>query len=123
MDRLGYPELTIHGFRSTFRDWCAETGKGPEVAEASLAHKLGNKVATAYLRSDLLDLRRPLMEEWGEYLTRSAKAVPALASSDSRLRTLPVDDSPHPGAGRRAVPRRKRAAVLHHRAQHEFKFA
>ena len=58
MDRLGCPEVTNHGFRTTFRTWVTENGKPWEVGEASLSHKLGSKVALAYMRSDLLDLRR-----------------------------------------------------------------
>ena len=56
-----------HGFRSSFRDWCGETGKPRELAEACLAHVVGG-VEGAYARSDLLDRRRPVMEEWGTYL-------------------------------------------------------
>ena len=47
-------DVTTHGFRSTFRDWCAEqTSFSREVAEAALAHQVGNKVERAYARSDL----------------------------------------------------------------------
>jgi integrase len=59
---------TIHGFRSTFRDWAAEMTNTPrEVAEAALAHVVGNKVEAAYLRSDLLAKRRTLMDAWARY--------------------------------------------------------
>ena len=57
-----------HGFRSSFRNWCAETNVDREIAEAALAHVLKNKTEAAYLRTDILDLRRELMEAWGEYL-------------------------------------------------------
>ncbi|OYD85008.1 tyrosine-type recombinase/integrase [Azospirillum brasilense] len=61
---------TAHGFRSTFRDWCAETTNFPrEVAEAALAHAVGNRVEAAYRRSDLLEKRRQLMDEWAAYCT------------------------------------------------------
>ena len=56
-----------HGFRSTFRDWCAETGVAREVAEASLAHVVKG-VEGAYFRSDLLARRRDVMQAWAEYL-------------------------------------------------------
>ncbi|WP_456374140.1 tyrosine-type recombinase/integrase, partial [Thiolapillus sp.] len=57
-----------HGFRSTFRDWCAEKTDFPrELAEAALAHTLRNKVEAAYQRSDLLEKRRPLMQAWADY--------------------------------------------------------
>ncbi len=57
---------TVHGFRSSFRDWCGETGQPREVAEASLAHQVGNAVERAYARSDMLGRRRELMESWAE---------------------------------------------------------
>ena len=64
-----------HGFRSSFRDWCAETGKPREVAEAALAHVVGG-VEGAYFRSDLFQRRRVLMDSWAGYLTgESAKVV------------------------------------------------
>lgn len=59
---------TAHGFRSAFRDWCADTGKPREIAEAALAHVVGG-VEGAYFRSDLFDRRRLLMEQWADYLT------------------------------------------------------
>lgn len=62
------PSLTVHGFRSTFRDWAAEqTGFAREVAEQALAHALPSAVEASYRRSDLLDKRRRLMNEWAEY--------------------------------------------------------
>ena len=59
---------TIHGFRSTFRDWCGETGEPREIAELCLGHSFGNAVEQAYARSDLLARRRQLMERWSEYV-------------------------------------------------------
>ena len=59
---------TVHGFRSSFRDWCAETDKPRELAEAALAHTVGG-VEGAYFRSDLIERRRRLMEDWARYLT------------------------------------------------------
>ena len=58
---------TVHGFRSSFRDWCAETGAPREIAEAALAHTVGG-VEGAYFRSDLFERRRALMESWGAFL-------------------------------------------------------
>ncbi len=59
---------TAHGFRSSFRDWAAESTNFPrEVAEAALAHAVGNKVEAAYRRSDLLEKRRKLMEAWAGF--------------------------------------------------------
>jgi len=68
--RMGVEGVTVHGFRSTFRDWVSETGKGQwEVAERSLSHKVGSKVERAYARSDLLEKRRALMNEWSRFVT------------------------------------------------------
>ena len=61
-------EATPHGMRSSFRDWCGETGVSPEVANACLAHVVRG-VEGAYARSDLLERRRPIMERWGEYIS------------------------------------------------------
>lgn len=58
-----------HGFRSSFRDWCGETGQAREVAESSLAHQVGNAVERAYARSDMLARRRALMDEWAAAIT------------------------------------------------------
>ena len=57
-----------HGFRSSFRDWCGETGQPRELAEAALAHTIRNKAEAAYARTDLLERRRELMESWSAYL-------------------------------------------------------
>ena len=64
-------EYRPHGFRSTFRDWCADNEKSWELAETSLDHRVGGKVQRAYQRSDLLDARRPLMQEWAHFVTSS----------------------------------------------------
>jgi integrase len=78
--RMGRGDLTTHGFRSTFRDWTAETtAYAREVAEAALAHALGDKVEAAYRRGDLFEKRRRLMEEWAMFCfrpTSAAEAVP-----------------------------------------------
>lgn len=61
-------EVTVHGFRSAFRDWAAEcTGYSHEVAEMALAHTIGNAVERAYRRGDLFEKRRKLMEAWADY--------------------------------------------------------
>lgn len=77
--RLGHPDLTVHGFRSSFRDWCAEETHYPNiVAEQALAHTVGNAVEAAYRRGDLLDKRRALMADWATYCTTkpAANVVP-----------------------------------------------
>ena len=58
---------TTHGFRSSFRDWCADAGRPREIAEAALAHVVPG-VEGAYFRSDLFERRRLLMEQWADYL-------------------------------------------------------
>ena len=63
-----------HGFRSSFRDWCAETGKPREVAEAALAHTVGG-VEGAYFRSDLFERRRQLMQGWAQFLSGTTARV------------------------------------------------
>lgn len=61
--------LTVHGFRSSFRDWAAERTSFPrEIAEQALAHTLENRVEAAYRRSDLLEKRRALMEAWAAFI-------------------------------------------------------
>jgi integrase len=68
-------DLTAHGFRSTFCDWCAEaTNYAREIAEAALAHTLRDKTEAAYQRGDLMEKRRRLMTEWAAFCGRSAAA-------------------------------------------------
>ena len=70
-------KATVHGFRSSFRDWAAE--KMPTipamVAEMALAHKVGTATEQAYLRSDLRDMRRALMEAWGRHVAPQLSGV------------------------------------------------
>ena len=66
--RMGREGLTVHGFRSAFRDWAAELTNFPrEAAELALAHSVGDKVEAAYRRGDLFDKRRRLMAEWEKF--------------------------------------------------------
>ena len=75
----GLAERTVvHGFRSSFRDWCAETGKPRELAEAALAHTVGG-VEGAYFRSDLFERRRVLMDQWAAYLSGDVADVVRLS--------------------------------------------
>lgn len=72
--KLGHADLTVHGFRSTFRDWAAEETAHPNiVAEMVLAHTLENKVEAAYRRGDLLEKRRRLMQDWADYCTKEQR--------------------------------------------------
>ena len=62
-------QATVHGFRSSFRTWAMEcTDAQWEVAEAAIAHRLGNKTQQAYVRGDLFLTRRMLMQKWADYL-------------------------------------------------------
>lgn len=63
------PDITVHGMRSAFRDWCSEETNFPrEVVEMSLAHAIESKTEEAYFRSDLLEKRRALMDAWAVFL-------------------------------------------------------
>jgi integrase len=66
---MGYDEITVHGFRSMFRDWVGETtSHAREVIEAALAHKLKDKAEAAYARGDLFRKRYRLMQDWAAHL-------------------------------------------------------
>lgn len=68
LKRMKRRDITVHGFRSSFRDWAAEQTNFPrEVAEAALAHAIQSRVEAAYRRSDLFDKRHLLMEKWARY--------------------------------------------------------
>jgi integrase len=70
MRRMEVKPYTVHGFRSSFRDWAGETTSFPrELAEAALAHTVGDKVERAYRRGDALERRRELMEAWASFLS------------------------------------------------------
>lgn len=70
--RMGRDAFTVHGFRSSFRDWASEAANAPrELAEAALAHQVGSDVERAYARSDLLEKRRELMEQWTDFMENS----------------------------------------------------
>ena len=66
--RMNRRDITVHGFRSTFRDWASETTSFPhEVCEMALAHSISNKTEAAYRRGDLMEKRRDLMQSWADY--------------------------------------------------------
>ena len=80
LKRMGRSDFTIHGFRSTFRDWAAERTNYPrEVAEMALGHAVSDKVEAAYRRSDLFEKRRRLMAEWARFCHSGAKAGKVVA--------------------------------------------
>lgn len=73
--RMGREEITVHGFRSTFRDWAGDRTEFPrEIAEAALAHAVGNKVEQSYRRGDALEKRRGLMDAWAAFIGAAATA-------------------------------------------------
>jgi integrase len=75
LKRMKRDDLTVHGFRSTFRDWAAEqTNYARDVAEMALAHAIGDKVEAAYRRGDLFKKRESLMADWAKYCGTVAKA-------------------------------------------------
>ncbi len=80
LERMGRDDITGHGFRSTFRDWAAETTNYPrEVCEMALAHAVGTAVEAAYRRGDLFEKRRRLMSDWAKYCDKvreSGKVLP-----------------------------------------------
>jgi integrase len=88
--RMGRNDLTTHGFRSTFRDWCAEsTNYSREVAEMSLAHAISSDVEAAYRRGDLFAKRRRLMAEWSKYCAKpvaTADVLPLRKPAKSKKR-------------------------------------
>ena len=70
LKRMNRGDITVHGFRSSFRDWASETTNFPNhVVEMALAHVVGDKVEAAYRRGDLLVKRRQLAEAWSKYCT------------------------------------------------------
>ena len=72
LKRMKRDAITVHGFRSTFRDWASEQTSFPhEVCEMALAHVIGNKAEAAYRRDDLFDKRRKLMEAWGAFCSEN----------------------------------------------------
>lgn len=76
LERMGRGDLTIHGFRSTFRDWAAEQTAYPrDVCEMALAHAVADKTEAAYRRGDLLEKRALLMADWAAYCSKAI--VPA----------------------------------------------
>jgi integrase len=76
LDRMGYPAITVHGFRSTFRDWVAECTEFPDsLAEMALAHAVESKVEGAYRRGDMLERRRTMMEAWARYCNGQTATV------------------------------------------------
>ncbi len=84
--RMKAASVTVHGFRSSFRDWCGEATSFPrEIAEAALAHTAGDATERAYRRGDALEKRRTLMEAWGAFCEPRAgsNVVPTTRRTDA----------------------------------------
>jgi len=78
LKRMGHDKITVHGFRSSFRDWAAERTNFPhEVAEMALAHAVGDKVEAAYRRGDMFEKRQRMMSDWANHCALIEKAVDA----------------------------------------------
>ncbi|MGJ4907622.1 tyrosine-type recombinase/integrase [Bradyrhizobium sp. HKCCYLRH2060] len=92
---MGFGEdVTVHGFRSTFKDWCWEqTGYPNQMSEMALAHSVSDKVEAAYRRGDMREKRRRLMADWAAYCESPSlsRGAPNPASLDAR----------YPGGGAR----------------------
>jgi integrase len=86
--RAGYGSATVHGFRSTFKDWASERTSFPsEVSEMALAHAIGDKTEAAYRRGELMTKRAALMQRWATFATtprQPAEVVPLRAPTDAR---------------------------------------
>tara|TARA_R110002049_G_scaffold118032_1_gene271894 strand:- start:114 stop:1370 length:1257 start_codon:yes stop_codon:yes gene_type:complete len=84
LKRLGRTDITVHGFRSTFRDWCAESTNYPsDVAEMALAHVLRDKTEAAYRRGDLFEKRARLMADWARYCSKPSTPAEVIAIRQS----------------------------------------
>jgi integrase len=86
--RMKLNDLTVHGFRATFKTWASErTSFQKEIVEAALAHIVGDKVEQAYRRGDMFEKRRRLMQQWASFCeavsTRSEANVTPLRSPAS----------------------------------------
>ena len=70
LERMGHGDITVHGFRSTFRDWAGdETSYPREIAEACIAHAVEDETEAAYRRGTAVERRRALMGDWARYAT------------------------------------------------------
>jgi integrase len=73
--RMKADDITVHGFRSTFRDWASEkTSFPPEVCEQALAHAIGNKTEAAYRRGDVFAKRQRLMQAWADFIENGQRS-------------------------------------------------
>lgn len=100
--RMSVDDFTVHGFRSSFRDWAGEETEHPrEIAEAALAHQVGNEVERSYRRGDALAKRRVLMDEWAAHVGRAEVVTEPVAASE------PLANTPAALAPKRKRPARE----------------
>jgi integrase len=83
LSRLGV-EATVHGFRSSFRDWCGDRAVLREIAELALAHGIENKTEAAYRRGTAFEKRRDLMDQWARYCSEPKGNVVAMRGRGRR---------------------------------------
>lgn len=100
LKRMKHPDITVHGFRSAFRDWAGEeTEHAESVAEAALAHSVGDATVRAYRRGDSFDRRRRLMDDWAKFVESAAGAAKspiAPTSLPSPVKSRSPTKAPHP---------------------------
>jgi integrase len=89
LKRMHRHDITVHGFRSTFRVWAAESGYPRELAEMALSHKQASAVEEAYQRSDLFERRRVMMEDWTHWCVKSTQylQIPDLEKFSTKFQT------------------------------------
>lgn len=96
LPHLGYGDVTVHGFRSTFKDWASDMTIFPrEFSEAALSHTVGDEVERAYRRGDAIDIRRQLMEAWEAYCYGKPATNVITMAPFSSWRVPPSEDSAH----------------------------
>jgi integrase len=114
--RMNVEDVTVHGFRSSFRDWAGNVSHFPrEVAETALAHVVGDKAEQAYRRSDALEKRRQLMEAWAAYCEPGARGTVLRLGRDpsrSSARIGPAARTAGPAPAFRAATLREHQAEV-----------
>jgi hypothetical protein len=88
--RMKIEDATVHGFRSSFRDWAGNVSNFPrEITETALSHVIGDKVEQAYRRSDALEKRRKLMDAWANYCEPRTTARGVGSTLGQRMKSTP----------------------------------
>ena len=89
LDRMGYADLTVHGFRATFKTWASEnTNFAREIVEAALAHAISDKLEAAYRRGDFFEKRKRLMHAWADFCNRAITAGDVIPLARARTTFL-----------------------------------